>query len=167
MYAQPLLEYAVAVWSPWTEQDCELLEKVQRRAIRMMSDVKGETYERKLKDAGLMLLKERRIRGDMIETFKTIKGMNKVEKDEWFKMVGEDRRATRQNAAVGQNGVVERRDDMIEHEKFQLEVRRNFFIVRVARVWNALPAQVKAATTVNMFKNCIDALTENQKLGEL
>ena len=56
---------------------------------------------------------------------------------------------------------------MIEQEKFQLEVRRNFFIVRVARVWNALPEQVKAATTVNMFKNRIDAIMENQKLGEL
>ena len=97
MYVQPLLEYAVVVWSPWTEQNCELLEKVQRRAIRMMSDVKGKTYEQKLKDAGLMLLKERRIRGDMIETFKTIKRMNKVKNGlKWWGRIGEQLDRTRQ-----------------------------------------------------------------------
>ena len=45
------------------EKDCELLENVQKRCVKMMSDVQGETYEEKLKDAGLQLLKERREKG--------------------------------------------------------------------------------------------------------
>ena len=166
MYVRPLLEYAVAVWSPWTDQDCEMLEKVQRRAVRMISNIRGETYEEKLKDVGLMLLKERRIRGDMIETFKVIKGVNRVVKDDWFKMVGEERRETRQNADIVE-GVIQRREDVIKQERFHLEVRRNFFNVRVPRVWNMLPGHVKAAATVNLFKNRIDAFMETQKLGEL
>ena len=55
MYVCPLLEYAVTVWSPWMEQDCELLEKVQRRAIRMMSDVKGETRGRYSSEPSMFL----------------------------------------------------------------------------------------------------------------
>ena len=51
-FVRPVLEYAVAVWSPWTEADCETLEKVQRRAIRLMSNVRGAIYEEKLKYAG-------------------------------------------------------------------------------------------------------------------
>ena len=35
-------------------------------------DVKGATYEEKLKDAGLTTLEKRRERGDAIEAFKTI-----------------------------------------------------------------------------------------------
>ena len=39
----------------------------------MMCDVRGATYEEKLKDAGLMLLKERQLRRDIIEVFKVVK----------------------------------------------------------------------------------------------
>ena len=45
----------------------------------MLSNVKGETYEDKLKDAGLTILKERRESGDVIQTFKVLKGFNKVD----------------------------------------------------------------------------------------
>ena len=37
-------------------------KKVQKRVVKMMSDGRGESFEEKLKDAGLMLLEERRIR---------------------------------------------------------------------------------------------------------
>jgi ribonuclease P/MRP protein subunit RPP40 len=59
-FVRPHLESASLVWSPWTEKDVEVLEKLQKRAVRMMSDVKGESYEDKLKDAGLTSLRERR-----------------------------------------------------------------------------------------------------------
>ena len=61
--------------------DMEVLEKIQKRTVKMMTDVRGDTYEERLKDAGLEKLIERRKRGDMIETFKVIKGINKVEKE--------------------------------------------------------------------------------------
>ena len=56
---RPKLEFAAAAWSPWLEKDIECLEKVQRRLIRMLSNVKGSTYEQKLNDAGLTPLKDR------------------------------------------------------------------------------------------------------------
>ena len=83
-FVRPKLEHAVAAWSPWTEGDKETLERVQKRLIRCISDKSGVTYEDRLASVGLTTLTERRERGDMIETFKTVYGFNKVDKSEWF-----------------------------------------------------------------------------------
>jgi ribonuclease P/MRP protein subunit RPP40 len=45
VYGRPQLEYAIQSWSPWLIQDKEVLEKVQRRALKMVSDIKGNTYK--------------------------------------------------------------------------------------------------------------------------
>ena len=49
----------------------------------MLLNVRGETYEEKLQDAGLTTLKERRKRGDLVEALKTLNGLN-VEMANWF-----------------------------------------------------------------------------------
>ena len=131
----------------------------------MMSDVRGETYEEKLKDAGLVVLRERRIRGDMIEVFKVVNGIDRVEKEKWFSLVREEARMTRQNSVVTEEGR-ERRAQVLEREHFNLEVRRHFFNVRVVKTWNSLPELVKEATNVNCFKNRIDKHMGTHTLGE-
>ena len=79
-FIRPKLEFAVAAWNPWMEMDKNVLERVQQRMIRLLSDVRGKTYEEKLKDVGLLPLTERRERGDAIEAFKTLNGFNNVNK---------------------------------------------------------------------------------------
>ena len=51
------------------EERFEVLEKVQKRLIRSLSDKKGEDYDERLKNAGLTTLEDRRRRGDQIQTF--------------------------------------------------------------------------------------------------
>ena len=41
-YVRPHLKYAVAAWSPWTLGDKDVLEAVQRRAVRMVTDLRGK-----------------------------------------------------------------------------------------------------------------------------
>ena len=41
IFIRPKLEFAASAWSPWTEGDKKLLEKVQERLVRLLSDVKG------------------------------------------------------------------------------------------------------------------------------
>ena len=82
-YVRPHLEYAVQSWSPWTQQDINSLEAVQKRAIRQITGIKG-TYEEKLKQLNLTTLLERRKRGDAIETFKILKGFTNVDPSIWF-----------------------------------------------------------------------------------
>ena len=79
-FVRPRLEYASSAWSPWLEKDKVALERVQKRAMRMVTDLGPGTYNEKLKQAGLTSLKERRRRRDLIETYKTMKGLNRVDK---------------------------------------------------------------------------------------
>ena len=77
----------------------------------MLCDVRGKTYEEKLNSAGLTTLAERRARGDMIETFKTMRGFNRVNREEWFKIqVESEHRPTRMNTIMV-DGEPERRKE--------------------------------------------------------
>jgi hypothetical protein len=75
-YVRPHLEFAVPAWSPWTQGDREVLEKVQRRAVRMVSGLRGTTYEEKLAEIGILTLEERRLQYDLVQTFKIIRGFD-------------------------------------------------------------------------------------------
>jgi len=60
------LEFSAAAWYPWYEGDKKCLEKVQRRAINMISGLKARTYEEKLAELGITTLEERRVPMDLI-----------------------------------------------------------------------------------------------------
>ena len=160
-FVRPRLEHAVSAWNPWLESDIKCLEKIQERLIRMLSDVKGDTYEEKLKDAGLTTSKERRARGDMIQTFKVLKGFNQVSKENWFQEIPENARPTRTNA-VAEGGKVVKKQSVLQVERARLETRRNFFSIRAAQQWNELPEEVKNTTSINGFKNAYDRWRNNQ-----
>ena len=55
-YVRPILEYAVQSWSPWLQQDIDMLENVQMRAVKAISGLKG-TYEEKLAQLELPTLR--------------------------------------------------------------------------------------------------------------
>ena len=162
-FVRPRLEHAVAAWSPWLESDIKCMEKIQERLIRMISDVKGDSYEEKLKDVGLTTLKERRSRGDMIQTFKVLKGFNRVSKENWFQEIPENARPTRMNAVMEGDKVV-KKQSVLQVERARLETRRNFFSIRAAQQWNELPELVKNSTSINGFKNAYDRWRNNQPL---
>ena len=121
----------------------------------------GSTYEERLKNAGLTSLRERRERGDAIEAFKTLNGFNKVKKELWFNVAKENARATRSTSKVSENGEEERRTNVLLVEGTRLEVRRNFFTVRVVKQWNSIPETVRNQTSVNGFKNAYDRWRAN------
>ena len=72
---RPLLEYCIQAFNPYLKRDIDTLEKVQRRATKMVSGLKKVPYEERLKRLNLTTLKTRRIRGDLIEVFKNFKGL--------------------------------------------------------------------------------------------
>ena len=154
---RPKMEFGVAAWSPYYERDIERLEKVQKRLIRSLSNVRGETYEEKLDDAGLTTLKERRRRGDMIEAFKTLTGINNVERASWFQIAENDnqRPSTRTNTTV-EGGKAENRPSVLVRERAKTDVRNNCFRLRAGRAWNELPDNVRQAKSTNAFKSAYD-----------
>ena len=160
-FVRPRLEFGAAAWNPWTEADKKVLERVQERLVRSLSDVRGNNYQQRLKEAGLTTLEERRTRGDLIEMYKTLKGINRVERDAWFRLIGEEARPTRSNTCVEGEGE-RRREMVVEVERANLEVRKNFFVIRAAKEWNRIPDSVKTRESVNAFKNAYDAWKEKE-----
>ena len=75
-----LLEYAIAAWHPYKKKDIDMIEKVQRRATKIVPSLKHLTYPERLKELNIPTLSYRRIRGDMIETFKIMTKANMTKK---------------------------------------------------------------------------------------
>ncbi len=70
------MEYAAPVWSPHCRKDVVALEKVQRRATKLVPSLKKLNYNDRLNILNIATLEERRIRGDIIFLFKMINGYN-------------------------------------------------------------------------------------------
>lgn len=140
---RPHLEFAAAAWSPWLDGDRECLEKVQKRAVGMISGLRAKTYEDKLVELGITTLQERRHQLDMVQTYKILTGKDKVRRDTWFEMASEGVRATRMTV-----------DPLnIRPKAARLDIRRQFYSQRVVEDWNKVPGKIKNSVTLNAFKN--------------
>ena len=134
-----------------------MVEKVQRRAIGMVTNFRGKTYEEKLAEAGMTTLEERRRRGDLLQAYRVLNEVDSVDPSLWFTMAkhredGPAAEATRQSAGFMN----------IKRGEGRNEIRKNFWSQRVIDPWNTLPDEVKQAETLNAFKNGIDNLRQKQ-----
>ena len=86
-YIRPHLEYSVQAWSPHLKKDIAVLEKVQRRATKLIPSIRHMSYPERLQATKLYSLEQRRVRGDMIETFKILNGLEGIEKSKLFKPI--------------------------------------------------------------------------------
>ena len=61
-----------------------MLEKIQRRATKLIPELRDLTYEERLKECGLTTLETRRLRGDQIELCKQLNGYENIDSNIFF-----------------------------------------------------------------------------------
>ena len=137
------MEYCVQAWSPRLAKDIHTLERVQRCATKLVPSIKKLSYEIRLKKLDLTSLERRRTIGDLIETFKILKGMENIDKEQFFEIsdTGHNLRGHNMTLAVNRS---------------RLDTRKFFFNNRVVCHWNDLTQEIVDATSVNSFKNKLD-----------
>jgi hypothetical protein len=108
----------------------------------MISGLKSTTYEEKLKELGITTLEERWHQSAMVQTFKILHRYDRVDCDKLFVRADQTNLTTR--SATGPLN--------LRLQAARLEVRRNFFSIRVVEEWNKIPSTIKMASSVTSFK---------------
>src|SRR5580692_12017 len=99
-------------------------------------------YTERLVATGLTSLEDRRTRGDLIEVFKIMKGISKIDSKYFFRL--------------DENSRTRGHNYKIIKERSILDIWKYCFSQRIVSEWNRLPASVVAAESVNSFKNRYD-----------
>ncbi len=145
-----ILEYGNPVWNPYKKKDINLIENVQRKTTRNLPGMKDLSYPDRLRKPNLPTLVYRRLRGDMITTYKILHEIHDVSVCPDLPFIGET--ATRGNSMK----IFERRPDG------GTNLRKFFFTLRVPRMWNTLPREVVQSKNVRQFETALDEFWRNK-----
>ena len=148
---RPTIEYCSTVTNPVHKKDQDKIERVQRRATKLVQGLEDHTYDDRLKELRLDSLSVRRSRADLLQTYRIIHKVDNIEEDLFFQRAPSNR--TRNNGFK-----------LFKHH-CSTKVRGHSFSQRTIDQWNELPASVVAAPSLNHFKSGLRKFRRQSSLG--
>ena len=119
----------------------ERLERVQARATKLIPELRNKSYEERLAELNLFSLETRRLRGQLIEVFKILRGFDDVDYRSMFQL---------------SEGRTRNHGYKLELKRYRGDICGNFFSYKICSHWNALPPDVVNSTSVDQFKTRLD-----------
>ena len=147
---RPHLEYGNVIWNPILKGQSIAIERIQRRATKLVKGCKNMSYDDRLKYLRLHSLKGRRTRGDLIQTYKIFNGIDDLAIDKFFML---------SNVQSTRNP-----DRKIFKQHNTTNIRNHCYSNRIIAHWNLLPVTTKYAKSVEEFKKTLD---DNETMAKL
>ena len=146
---RPHLEYGSTIWSPHFKYHIDAIERVQRRATRLVPGIQDLSYERRLQYLGLETLEYRR-RADILELYRIMNEDHHMDLNCYCaKCPGKSMLQPALSKATRGNS----RKLQIQEA---LSLRHHFFATRVTTQWNKLSNDAVTAKNINIFKSHIE-----------
>jgi ribonucleases P/MRP protein subunit RPP40 len=145
-YIRPVVEFCSTIWSPYLKKDIEKLEKVQRRATKMVKGLINKSYSERLTYLGIPTLEERRTKIDLCELYKMINGKYNIETSQYIKYRNDETNCTM---------TIRGHNKKLQINRKRLEFAKNSFPNRVINRWNSLPESIVNSTSIYNFRKNI------------
>ena len=149
-----ILDYGGGVYYSSTKKNIQLIENIQRRATRILPELRGLTYSERLESLKLPTLLYRRKRYDLIQLYKIVHGYEDVKPEKFFEF---NDNCTRGHLFK------------IQKQTCKKTLRLNSFPMRCINQWNSLSEEIVSSDTVLKFKTGLDKflLSDRYNLTEI
>jgi len=145
---RPHLEYGNAIWHPHKIEHITAIENVQRRATKLILTAKDLPYSERLKHLCLPTLAYRRLRGDMIETYKIFNSYDQAVTLDLQRNVSATR-GHQYKLSLGRS---------------QRDIGKFCFSSRIVSPWNSLPDDVVNAPNIKVFESRLDKCWRREEI---
>ena len=150
---RPLLEYTAPVWSPYLHRDIDMLEKVQKRAVRWVCRTSWDTqhqrwflsYSDLCYELKWISLHDRHTLLCHYQTYKTVHGLDCIKFDNYFAFKGRALKHHPKSLTIPPS---------------HINVYRHSYFVNAPFIWNQLPLEIilSLLPSLSVFKLCIKSM---------
>ena len=150
-FVRPIVEYGSVVWSPYLKEDKISIESVQRfftKKICAKSNIPFSSYEDRLYKLGMDSLESRRIKADLLMTYKIVHGLVNIPFNDLFEFYHSPYQTRRHRYCLAP-------------KKVDTNFENNFYRYRTVQIWNKLPKDIVESTTLDSFKLKVKKLDLN------
>ena len=144
---RPHLEFASTVWSPHHKYNIDAIERVQRRATKMLATLQDLSYSQRLEKLKLETLEYRRRRADLLEAYRIMNGIHDIDTSCYCSLCPGKQMFP---PALSQSTRGHHMKVQIQHATGG---RQHYFSSRTAHLWNNLSLKTISSKNINIFKN--------------